>query len=97
MDARLLAPILMRGLVREGRPFAFALRELPDVPGALPPSGVVGKHAGNIVEVHHQRLFHDTLGQARRFPRRRRRDPEPRHVEVLIAAPVAPASRRSCC
>src|ERR1700730_12667334 len=60
IDARLLASILMRGLVREGR--LVRLRcELPDVPGALSRlSGVVGKHAGNIVEVHHQRLFHDT-------------------------------------
>jgi threonine dehydratase len=60
IDARLLASILMRGLVREGR--LVRLRaELPDVPGALSSvSGIIGRHAGNIVEVHHQRLFHDT-------------------------------------
>ena len=60
IDSRLLASILMRGLVREGR--LVRLRaELPDVPGALSRvSGIIGKHAGNIVEVHHQRLFHDT-------------------------------------
>src|SRR6202022_3039741 len=59
IDARLLASILMRGLVREGR--LVRLRcELPDMPGALSRlSGIIGKHAGNIVEVHHQRLFHD--------------------------------------
>ncbi len=60
IDARLLASILMRGLVRGGR--LVRLRaELPDVPGALSRiSRIIGKHAGNIVEVHHQRLFHDT-------------------------------------
>jgi threonine dehydratase len=59
IDARLLASIIMRGLVREGR--LVRLRsELPDIPGALSRlSGVIGRHAGNIVEVHHQRLFHD--------------------------------------
>src|SRR5229473_3145856 len=49
-----LASILMRGLVREGR--LVRLRsELPDMPGALSRvSGIIAKHAGNIVEVHHQ-------------------------------------------
>ncbi|MBV9861073.1 MAG: threonine ammonia-lyase [Alphaproteobacteria bacterium] len=57
IDARLLASILMRGLVREGR--LVQLRaELPDAPGALSHlAGVIGRHGGNIVEVHHQRLF----------------------------------------
>jgi threonine dehydratase len=59
IDARLLASVLMRGLVREG--CLVRLRsELPDVPGALSRlSGVVGGSGGNIVEVHHQRLFQD--------------------------------------
>jgi threonine dehydratase len=59
IDARLLASVLMRGLVREG--CLVRLRsELPDVPGALSRlSGVVGGTGGNIVEVHHQRLFQD--------------------------------------
>ena len=88
MDARLLASILMRGLVREGR--LVRLRcELPDVPGALSRlSGVVGKHAGNIVEVHHQRLFHDTSVKRAELDvvvETQNR----RHVEVLIAALVA--------
>ncbi len=85
IDARLLASILMRGLVREGR--LVRLRaELPDLPGALSVvSGIIGKHAGNIVEVHHQRLFHDTS------VRRAELDvvvetQNRRHVETLIAA-----------
>jgi threonine dehydratase len=88
IDARLLASILMRGLVREGR--LVRLRaELPDVPGALSRlSGVIGKHAGNIVEVHHQRLFHDTSVKRAELDvvvETQNR----RHVEVLIAALVA--------
>jgi threonine dehydratase len=88
IDARLLASILMRGLVREGR--LVRLRsELPDVPGALSRlSGVVGKHAGNIVEVHHQRLFHDTSVKRAELDvvvETQNR----RHVEVLIAALAA--------
>ena len=59
IDARLLASVLMRGLVREG--CLVCLRsELPDVPGALSRlSAVIGGHGGNIVEVRHQRLFQD--------------------------------------
>jgi threonine dehydratase len=85
IDSRLLASLLMRGLVREGR--LVRLRsELPDVPGALSRvSGIIGKHAGNIVEVHHQRLFHDTsikraeLDVVVETQNRR-------HVETVIAA-----------
>lgn len=88
IDARLVASILMRGLVHEGR--LVRLRsELPDIPGALSRlSGVIGKHSGNIVEVHHQRLFHDTsvkhaeLDVVVETQNRR-------HVELLIEALVA--------
>lgn len=60
IDARLLASVLMRGLVREGC-LVRMRSELPDVPGALSRlSGVVGGAGGNIVEVHHQRLFQDS-------------------------------------
>ena len=88
IDARLLASILMRGLVREGR--LVRLRsELPDIPGALSRlSGVIGKHSSNIVEVHHQRLFHDTSVKRAELDvvvETQNR----RHVEVLIAALAA--------
>jgi threonine dehydratase len=49
---------------------------------------VIGKHAGNIVEVHHQRLFHDTSVKRAELDvvvETQNR----RHVEVLIAALVA--------
>lgn len=60
IDARLLASLLMRGLVRGGR--LVRLRsELPDLPGVLSRVAcVIGGLGANIVEVHHQRLFHDT-------------------------------------
>ncbi|HEY1299738.1 MAG TPA: threonine ammonia-lyase [Stellaceae bacterium] len=85
IDGRLLASILMRGLVRGGR--LVRLRaELPDVPGALSRiSGIIGKHAGNIVEVHHQRLFHDTSVKRAELDvvvETQNR----RHVELLIEA-----------
>ena len=85
IDVRLLASILMRGLVHEGR--LVRLRaELPDMPGALSRvSGIIGEHAGNIVEVHHQRLFHDTSVKRAELDvvvETQNR----RHVEALIAA-----------
>jgi threonine dehydratase len=85
IDARLLASILMRGLVREGR--LVRLRaELPDVPGALSRvSGIIGGRAANIVEVHHQRLFHDTSVKRAELDvvvETQNR----RHVDALIAA-----------
>jgi len=60
IDARLLASLLMRGLVRGGR--LVRLRaELPDMPGVLSRvAAIIGGQGANIVEVHHQRLFHDT-------------------------------------
>ncbi|MGH7039753.1 MAG: threonine ammonia-lyase [Stellaceae bacterium] len=88
IDSRLLASILMRGLVRSGR--LVSLRsELPDVPGALSRlSKVIGQAGANIVEVHHQRLFQD-------LPVKRAEldivveTQSRRHVEALVAALVA--------
>lgn len=59
IDARLLASILMRGLVRAG--CLVRLRaEISDVPGVLAKlTRVIGDKGGNIVEIYHQRLFHD--------------------------------------
>src|SRR4051812_5963333 len=88
IDARLLASLLMRGLVRGGR--LVRLRaELPDIPGVLSRvSGVIGGLGGNIVEVHHQRLFHDTS------VKRAELDvvvetQTPRHVDTIVDALVA--------
>ena len=88
IDARLLASLLMRGLVRGGR--LVRLRcELPDLPGVLSRvSGIIGGLGGNIVEVHHQRLFHDTSVKRAELDvvvETQNR----RHVDTLIDALVA--------
>ena len=88
IDARLLASVLMRGLVREG--CLVRLRsELPDVPGALSRvAGVVGAHGGNIVEVHHQRLFQDSSVKRAELDLVIETQSR-RHVTAIVAALVA--------
>jgi threonine dehydratase len=88
IDPRMLASILMRGLVRDG--CLVRLRsELPDMPGVLAKvSGIIGSHGGNIVEVHHQRLFHDTSVKRAELDvvvETQNR----RHVDTLVAALIA--------
>ncbi len=57
IDSRILASILMRNLVREGRLVRVRVR-LPDVAGALAKlTKVVGDAGANVVDVEHQRLF----------------------------------------
>jgi threonine dehydratase len=57
IDTRLLASVLLRGLVRDGRIVRLRLM-IGDLPGQLARvSGLIGKAGGNIVEVQHQRLF----------------------------------------
>lgn len=59
IDARLLASVLMRGLVRDGRLVRLRIK-IADAPGELARvTQVVGESGGNIVEVFHQRLFHN--------------------------------------
>jgi threonine dehydratase len=59
IDARLVASILMRGLVRAGRLVRIRV-EISDAPGVLAKiAGIIGEKGGNIVEIYHQRLFHD--------------------------------------
>ncbi len=57
IDTRLLASVLLRGLVRDGRIVQLRLM-IGDAPGQLARvATVIGKLGGNIVEVQHQRLF----------------------------------------
>lgn len=59
IDARLLASVMMRGLVRDGRLVRLRI-EISDEPGMLATiARVIGETGGNIVEVYHQRLFQD--------------------------------------
>ncbi|HYG55278.1 MAG TPA: threonine ammonia-lyase [Burkholderiales bacterium] len=57
IDSRVLASVLMRGLVRDGR--LVRLRVImPDVSGSLAKvAGLIAEAGGNIVEVQHQRIF----------------------------------------
>jgi threonine dehydratase len=64
IDPRLLASVVMRGLVRDGRLSRLRI-ELPDVPGALGEvSTTLGDAGANIVEVLHQRTFVDVSAKA---------------------------------
>jgi len=59
IDPRLLASVILRGLVRSGRMVRLRV-EIHDTPGVLARvAGVVGGAGGDIVEVYHQRLFAD--------------------------------------
>ena len=57
IDARILANVLLRNLLRDGRLLRLGL-EIPDRPGVLADiAGRIGGSGGNIIEVSHQRLF----------------------------------------
>jgi threonine dehydratase len=59
IDGRMLAQVMMRGLVREGR-IATLRIEIADQPGVLAAvSRLIGATGANIIEVHHQRMFFD--------------------------------------
>ncbi|AWK84806.1 threonine ammonia-lyase [Azospirillum thermophilum] len=59
IDARILAQVMMRGLVYEGRIVRLRIG-ITDAPGALARvARLLGEAGANIVEVHHQRLFHN--------------------------------------
>jgi threonine dehydratase len=59
IDSRMLAQVLMRGMVREGRMVTLRI-EISDSPGVLGRlAKLVGDSGGNIIEIHHQRMFND--------------------------------------
>jgi threonine dehydratase len=59
IDPRLLASVIMRGLVRSGRLSRLSIG-VSDAPGSLSRvTAIVAELRGNIVEVSHQRLFSD--------------------------------------
>jgi threonine dehydratase len=64
VDPRLLASVIMRGLVRSGRLTRLHI-EIPDVPGTLGlVTTTVGEAGGNIVEIVHQRMFLDVSARS---------------------------------
>jgi threonine dehydratase len=88
IDARLLASILQRQLVRAGRLVRIRI-EISDIPGALAKiAGIIGEKGGNIVEIYHQRLFQDVpakLAEVDAVIETR----NPGHVGEVIAALIA--------
>jgi threonine dehydratase len=59
VDPRLLASVIMRGLVRSGRLTRLQI-QIPDQPGVLGRvTTIVGATGANIVEIVHDRLFLD--------------------------------------
>ena len=59
IDMRLLASVLLRGLVRGGQLVRLRV-QITDAPGNLARvTRIIGEAGGNIVEIVHQRLFYD--------------------------------------
>jgi threonine dehydratase len=85
IDVNLIARIIERGLVKEGRRVILSLR-VPDRPGML--AGVlatVAAERGNVLEVHHDRAFlSGAIGDTEIHLTLETKGPE--HVEVLVAA-----------
>ena len=64
IDARILANVLLRNLLRDGRLVRLVL-EIPDRPGVLADiAGRIGTAGGNIIDVSHHRLFASPSVQA---------------------------------
>ncbi len=64
IDARILANVLLRGLLRDGRLLRLHM-DIPDRPGVLADIAArIGGCRGNILEVNHQRLFASPSVQA---------------------------------
>jgi threonine dehydratase len=85
IDPRLLAVVVMRGLVRTGRLTRLRIG-VPDLPGSLSRvTAIIGDAGGNIVEVVHQRLFSDLSVKITELELAvETRDHE--HTEQLVAA-----------
>ena len=64
IETRILANVLLRNLLRDGRLLRLHL-QIPDRPGVLADiAGKIGDSGGNIIEVSHQRLFASSSVQA---------------------------------
>jgi threonine dehydratase len=85
IDARILAQLLMRGLVRDGRVVTLRI-EISDSPGVLGRlAGAVGRAGGNIIEIYHQRMF-DDLPVKRAYVDSVIETRNPEHYKDIIAA-----------
>ena len=64
VDPRLLASVIMRGLIRNGRLTRLHI-EVPDVPGSMGDvTTMLGDAGANIVEILHQRMFVDVSAKS---------------------------------
>lgn len=85
IDGRILANVLLRGLLRDGRLLRLNM-DIPDRPGVLADiAGRIGDSGGNIIEVVHQRLFDAPSVQAAELELMiEARDPA--HADAITAA-----------
>jgi len=85
IDGRILANVLLRGLLRDGRLLRLSM-DIPDRPGVLADiAGRIGDSGGNIIEVVHQRLFDAPSVQAAELELMiEARDPA--HADAITAA-----------
>ncbi len=85
IDGRILANVLLRGLLRDGRLLRIVM-DIPDRPGVLADiAGRIGTSGGNIIEVVHQRLFDAPSVQSAELELMiEARDPA--HAEAITAA-----------
>ena len=85
IDGRILANVLLRGLLRDGRLLRLSM-DIPDRPGVLADiAGIIGTSGGNIIEVVHQRLFDAPSVQAAELELMiEARDPV--HAQSIVAA-----------
>ena len=85
IDVTLLARIIERGLVKDGRLVRLRVR-LPDYPGALHRlTGILAEHRANLVETSYDRAYHGVnLGDTAIDITMETRGPE--HIAELIAA-----------
>ena len=85
IDARILANVLLRGLLRDGRLLRLRM-EIPDRPGVLADiAGLIAGSGGNIIEVNHQRLFAAPSVQAAELEvMAEARDPS--HADEIVGA-----------
>jgi threonine dehydratase len=88
IDVTLLARIIERGLVKDGRLVRLRVH-LPDYPGALHRlTGILAQHRANIVETSYDRAYHNVnLGDTAIDVTMETRGPD--HIAELISALVA--------
>jgi threonine dehydratase len=84
IDVNLVARIIERGLVKDGRLVRISVA-LMDKPGQLAKvSSIVANHRANVIEVHHSRAFASRFGDTTLQLTLETRGPE--HVEELLKA-----------